>query len=207
MADPGAGRPVRILFLAFGYSVHAERRIRPFVEDGRFEVAVASPHDYGFEGARNVTLDGKHGERNRQGVPGSIAGRIRGRLRHELAGAVHRFMAKRDAETHRYQVDRWLDDRDALRDAIREFGPDILFLQTLLYPSWLAFPIPSGMKTIVTFWNGDVLWWAQWNGIERLFKKWIVRHGARRAAAVTVNSEAAAEACRRYGTKAERIHL
>ena len=94
-----------------------------------------------------------------------------------------------------------------LMRAARKFKPDIVFLQTLLYPCYLSYFLPRSLPIVVTFWNGDVLWWAKWNGIERLLKKWIVTYGARRAQAVTVNSEAAYQACRSYGIGEERIHL
>ena len=60
---------------------------------------------------------------------------------------------------------------------------------------------------IITFWNGDVTWWAKWTGIERLLKKQIVIHGVKRAMSITVNSKEAYNACIHYGKPAKYIHL
>lgn len=203
----GERRATRVLFVAWGPSIHAVRRIGPFAGDERFEVGLVSTHDYGFENVRSYLLDGTPGVRPRGEGKRSFRTRIVDRLRWEAAGLAYRFLARRESGLNRAMAEGWFNDRDRLLAAVREFRPDVLFLQTLMYPSYLAFSAPRRIPVVVTFWNGDVLWWAQWNGIERRLKKWIVRHGARKAAAVTVNSEAAAEACRRYGAKAERIHI
>jgi glycosyltransferase involved in cell wall biosynthesis len=98
-------------------------------------------------------------------------------------------------------------DLTMLKAAVREFKPDIVFLQTLLYPCYLSFFLPKSQPIVITFWNGDVVWWAKWNGIERMLKKQIVTHGVRRAQAITVNSQSAFDACLGYGGNAEKIHL
>jgi glycosyltransferase involved in cell wall biosynthesis len=76
-----------------------------------------------------------------------------------------------------------------------------------MYPCYLAYFLPKSIPVIITFWNGDVTWWAQWSGIERLLKKQLVIYGVRRAKAITVNSQEAFKTCLNYGAKAEKIHL
>src|SRR4030042_4298500 len=49
-------RRTKVLFLAWGFSIHAYRRIQLFVDDPEFEVAVVSTHDYNFTNARNILL-------------------------------------------------------------------------------------------------------------------------------------------------------
>ena len=100
-----------------------------------------------------------------------------------------------------------LMDVMTLKKTMRKIQPNIIFLQTLLYPGYLVFFADRSIPVIITFWNGDVTWWAKWTGIERLFKKMIIVRGVRRAAAITVNSKAALEACLNYGKPAENIHL
>lgn len=234
MTLEGAGRAerrVRVLFLAWGYSVHARRRIGIFAEDPGFEVAVVSPHDYRFSGARNILLLDED-ERGRiasgflLGREGSLGGTSR------LSRGVRRLLARvRDFCVHVPSLLRMgiadpaavrdlLDspsvlgemeagrrDRETLSSVVREFRPDVIFLQTLLYPCYLALSLPKRIPLMITFWNGDVTWWAQWSGTERLFKKRIVASGARRARAVTVNSESARAACLSYGTRPENVHI
>jgi hypothetical protein len=40
----------KILFLAWGYSIHAQRRIQIFVNDPLFEVTIVSTFNYQFSG-------------------------------------------------------------------------------------------------------------------------------------------------------------
>jgi glycosyltransferase involved in cell wall biosynthesis len=94
-----------------------------------------------------------------------------------------------------------------LEETVREFEPDIIFLQTLLYPCYLALFLPETIPLVITFWNGDLTWWAQWTGIERRLKKHLVAYGVRRAQAVTVNSTSAFNKCVEYGAEEERIRL
>ena len=224
-------RPVRVLFLAWGYSIHADRRIRIFSEDPGFEVAVVSTHDYRIPGARNTLLSG-----------GEEKAEVAGRFARDRAGAwagASRLLRRSDRILRRARdlcrygpalvrlgvadpraIRMALDAQDVLleleigrRDlaileaAIRAFRPDLVFPQTLLYPCYLANSLPGTIPRVITFWNGDVTWWAQWSGTERLIKKQIVTHGVSRAKAVTVNSEAARTACLSYGVRPERIHV
>ena len=201
-----AKRPVRVMFLAWGYSIHAQRRISIFCEDHRFEVCVVSTHNYGFQNARNVDLtaalragkaeplDGD-GDRKKDGVSGFGPVSLRKRFFSLLPV---RFL---------------LDTVTALKDlmillrAAKQFRPDIIFLQTLMYPCYLSYFLPRTLPMLVTFWNGDVTWWMKSNGIERILKKQIVAWGVRRVSAITVNSQAAFDACQAHGVSAKKIHL
>ena len=57
MANRGP-ESTKVLFLCWGFSIHARRRIQIFVDDERFKVAVVSTYNYGFAGALNVLLGG-----------------------------------------------------------------------------------------------------------------------------------------------------
>ncbi len=100
-----------------------------------------------------------------------------------------------------------IKDFKILKSAVREFNPDVIFLQTLLYPCYLAYFLRRSIPIIITFWNGDVIWSARWNWIDRLLKEQIVTYGVRRARAITVNSQMAYDACLRYDVEAEKIHI
>ncbi|MGE5189470.1 MAG: glycosyltransferase family 4 protein [Gemmatimonadota bacterium] len=227
------GRPVRVLFLAWGYSLHAWRRIALFADDPDFEVAVASPHDYGFPNAVNVRLADAAGRAEiakalfrRQDYASNVRElgfvranllRARNKLRWNYAAArALRGIGAADGGTRRLvvgssdlllEVETGIADLRILEEAAAAFRPDVVFLQTLLYPACLAYYLPSNLPIMITFWNGDVTWWAQWTGTERLLKRQMVVHGVGRAAAMTVNSRSAAEACLGYGARADKVHL
>lgn len=202
-------RPVRVLFLAWGYSIHARRRIELFTSDRSFEVAVASTHAYGFADAWNIPLTGAAPEADGDarsagtGFPAWLR-RAAGAVRYRATAPARRILGR---NTLLGEIARSAKDLRILRRAARSFRPDVVFLQTLLYPCYLAYFLPRRLPVIVTFWNGDVTWWARWNGVERRFKKRIVLHGVRRAGAITVNSRAAHDACLEYGTGPEKIHV
>ncbi len=228
-----AGRPVRVLFLAWGYSIHAERRIQLLADDPGFEAVVVSPHPYRIPGARTIPLidgaqrkaiagrlsarlEAERSRRERGGLAGRVAwaaGRAASYLRvggllfriGVLDGGVAR-SAMNSGEILR-DIAVGSEDFRILRAAAAEFRPDVVFLQTLLYPCYLAFFLPGSYPVVITFWNGDVTWWAQWNDVERTIKRQLVVHGVRRAAAVTVNSSAALEACRELGAAPGKVHL
>ena len=237
---------IRILFLAWGFSIHAKRRIQVFVDDPSFEVAVASTHNYCFANAGNIPLSGAFGrekictlssEREGDQVAGRISCQnasyilkvfsllkdLRGAakflwrgvklLRAELPGEDKtRIYGLKIVESLlssdlRDEIIRASRDLKKLETAVREFEPDIIFLQTLLYPCYLAFCLPGTTPIVITFWNGDLTWWAQWSGIERRCKKALVTYGLRRAQAITVNSASALNACLQYGAREEKISL
>jgi glycosyltransferase involved in cell wall biosynthesis len=184
---------IRILFLAWGYSVHAQRRIGIFADDPLFDVKVVSTYDYQIPGAATILL--------------SAAKKGRWIFNHDrtLLGKIL-FPLTVICKFFRELVDL-VRDYIILKKTLDTKNPDIIFLQTLLYPSYLVLLIRRSIPVIITFWNGDVTWWAEWTGIERLMKKQIVIHGVHRAAAITVNSETAFNACRNYGKSADSIHL
>ena len=90
---------------------------------------------------------------------------------------------------------------------IRNCNPAIVFLQTLSYPSYLYFFVPTKIPLIITFWNGDVIWWAKNTLLEMILKKQIIRWGLKRAKAITVNSNAAYDACISMNKDPSQIHL
>jgi glycosyltransferase involved in cell wall biosynthesis len=98
-------------------------------------------------------------------------------------------------------------DLAVLLKTVRRFKPQAIMLQTLLYPCYLALFVSKKVPLIITFWNGDVTWWARSTGMERLCKRQIVSRLSRRAAAITVNSTAAQRACAEYGARPEKVHL
>lgn len=189
---------VKVLFFAWGDSIHARRRIGIFCDDPSFEVGVVSTFPYGFENAKNFYLSGalkknkiclltKMG-RTVAVLPLYLFLRFFGRV--SLAECSH-----------------FLRDIFLVRRYVHEFNPEVVFLQTLMYPSYLSYFWLNKIPMVVTFWNGDVTWWAKWTGIERVFKKQIVQYGVRRANAITVNSHAALHACLGYGVTEEKVKL
>lgn len=212
--------PKRILFFAWGYSIHAYRRIKIFADDKRFSVALLSTHPYKIPGVKfyplthAINIEKFSGSKPDQGSTTNMPKRSKGIK--ESIFAIYSFCKKLGTKVH------ILDDlsagffEDALmlkrdirlaREAIADFSPNLIFLQTLLYPNYVAYFLPKKIPIAVTFWNGDVIWWAKWNGLDKFFKKRIVTYGARRAKIVTVNSETAFRACLNYGVQKDNIHL
>lgn len=220
-------RKTRVLFLAWGFSIHAKRRIQVFVDDSSFEVAVASTFNYGFENGKNILLAGAW-EGKQTPTQSPTTGRALKRRWRNGKSLIYSipillspvFLAAADLWLRNWRVFKTflfsaqisdekgscIRDFRILKAAVKEFSPDVIFLQTLLYPSYLAFFLPPAIPIVITFWNGDITWWAQWNGIERLLKKELVTYGVRRAKAVTVNSRSAFDACLGYGPSGDKIH-
>lgn len=202
-------RQTRVLFLAFGFSIHAKRRIQLFIDDPDFSVAVVSTYNYNFENAKNILLTGAQ-EKTESFVfqkKNKIVNRLAYIIRAILLRLFHKIITIFDKKTSLHEVDKWIEDLKTVISAAKNFKPDIIFLQTLLYPCYLSYLLPRSYPIIITFWNGDVIWWAKWNGIERLLKKQIVRYGVHRAQAITVNSQTAFNACLGYGVQSEKVHL
>lgn len=233
MAPERPAVPVRVLVMAWGPSVHAERRIRVFADDPGFSVLVVSPHDFRIPGARTVRLmDGDArralaerlaGAQEREaalrrdgGVSARVAGVARRAAEYARAGRLLWTIGVRDPALLRramasfetvLEIAAGTEDFGTLSSAVREFGPDVVLLQTLLHPCYLAYYLPRRIPRVVTIWNGDATWWAEWTGVERLLKKGIVAHGLRTAAAVTVNSAAVLKTCLGLGAREESVHL
>lgn len=204
--DRNITQKIRVLFFAWGYSIHAKRRIQLFIDDPKFKVAVVSNHNYNFDNAVNVLLTGATGHFPSQEKDEIAYHRVGGRAEN-LYKKTHKALAGLLPLKVCHDIYVGLKDYKILNKSVKEFKPDIVFLQTLLYPCYLAYFLPRSLPIVITFWNGDVIWWAKWNGIERMLKKQIVTYGVRRAQAMTVNSQTAFNACLGYGAQTENIHL
>lgn len=191
-----AQQKTRVLFFAWGDSIHARRRIGIFCDDPSFEVGVVSTFAYDFKNAKNFYLSGA--------LAGS--GRI-SRFVRTVAALPFYLVLRFFGGVSLVECSNLLRDLFLVRKYIREFKPDVIFLQTLMYPCYLSYLWLRRTPMVVTFWNGDVTWWAQWTGIERAFKKQIVQYGAQKAAAITVNSRAALQACLGYGAAENNVNL
>lgn len=210
MSDSGLQphSPVRVLILSWGPSIHAWRRIRIFESDPGFSVTVASTHDFCLDRTTNVLLHDARRNRQEGTSPEGmdIASDIRKGNSHSFE-RVKKYLARFTLVLLLHDFYKVTTDAVILWKAVRKCRPQILFLQTLLYPCYLAFLLPKSIPIVVTFWNGDVTWWAKSNGIERVFKKKLVTYGVRRAKALTVNSNVARDACLGYGASGNKIHL
>ena len=204
----GLERKARVLFFAFGDSIHARRRIGLFIDDPEFSVAVASTFDYNFAGALNILLTPDQVEK---GLLVNLLVKVINRVAAALGWLLSiresgRGFFKNYAE-FKNNVLLAMGHLKVVRAAIRGFKPDVVFLQTLMYPSYISFFLPKSIPVVITFWNGDLTWWAKWNGIERWFKKRITAYGLYRASAITVNSRAASDACMGYGAYSNKVHI
>ena len=197
-----------MLILSWGPSIHAWRRIGIFVNDPGFSVTVVSTYDFGFERATNILLH--NARRNRQGgtsPEGIDSGQGDRKGKSLLFGNVKKILARFRFVLLLYDFMNLAKDAVTLRRAVRKYRPQVIILQTLVYPCYLAFLLPKSIPILITFWNGDVTWWAKSNAIERVFKKKLVTYGVQRAKALTVNSIVARDACLGYGVSGDKIHL
>lgn len=194
----------RLMILCWGYSIHARRRVQLFIDDPRFEVAVVSTYDYGFNGARFFPLSQAIGastvEAERQASGRSLRDLV-------PPGVVE--VLRKCYRVAGLPVELWRAYRDyrILRRAVIEFKPDLVFLQTLMYPCYLSYLLPRKIPFIVTFWNGDVTHFAKWTGLEMIAKRWLVKYGIKRANQITCNSRTAYDACLALGAREERLAL
>jgi glycosyltransferase involved in cell wall biosynthesis len=201
--DQTLNHKIRVLFFAWGDSIHARRRIQIFTEDPEFTVGVVSTFAYNFQNATNFPL--------------AATGLIKDKLTEvPLAWKIVRAILIRilyvlfrcfDRKTTLGDCYEWFLDVQLTRDYGKQFKPDVIFLHTLMYPCYLSFLLPRRFPIIITFWNGDVIWWAKWNGIERLLKKKIITYGVKRAKSLTVNSKMAYDECLRYGVDKKKVNL
>lgn len=194
----GENQKTKVLFFAWGDSIHARRRIRIFCEDPSFEVGIVSTFPYDFKNVENFYLSGVLKKKK-----SSLLTKIGRAVTALPIYLVLRFFGGVSLA----ECSNILRDIFLVRRYVREFNPEVVFLQTLLYPSYLSYFWLNKIPMMVTFWNGDVTWWAKWTGIERAFKKQIVQYGVRRANAITVNSHAALQACLGYGISEEKVRL
>jgi glycosyltransferase involved in cell wall biosynthesis len=194
-------KPVTIVFLCWGYSIHAKRRIQIFIDDPCFTVTVVSTYPYHFEGADTVILGSQKQTTNSHVdpkkklsllLPAKVKDWIRNGL--NLLGIGLEFK-------------RMVSDFRKLKDTIFQVRPDIVFLQTLQYPSFLALFLPREMKLAVTFWNGDLTYFAKWTGFEMIAKRFIVKYGLKRVNLITVNSQTAFRAAIKLGASPQKISL
>lgn len=202
--DTSAQRKTRVLFFAWGESIHARRRVGLFTEDPAFEVGVISTFAYEFANARNFYLSQTDSSLNRSVRYKKLLGQPHVAVFASLLYLISKILGAGISAAECYYL---VADALLVRRYVREFNPDVIFLQTLMYPCYLSFFISSAVPIIITFWNGDVTWWAKWSGIERRFKRRIVIYGVRRAKAITVNSKAAFQACIDFGADQNKVSL
>ncbi|MDF1548306.1 MAG: glycosyltransferase family 4 protein [Bacteroidales bacterium] len=199
----------KVLFLCHGYAVHAFRRISIFTEDESFDVTVVSNYDYKFNNAKNILLNASlYGKSHTD--PTSEQNNTKPNKKTWFS-TITTFISKIpflfNFLLFIYDIYLVIMHLIILKRTVRKNQPDVIFLQTLLYPSYLSYFLPKGIPMIVTFWNGDIIWWAKWNGIERYFKKKIVSYGIRRAHAITVNSQSAYDICLDYNIDKQKVNL
>ena len=203
LAGGSTQSPTRVLFLCWGFSIHARRRIQIFADDPAFQVAIASTFDYGVPNAMNVKLSGAS-----VNPGGSSVGTPRRLLRRWLSPTFkEKLVPIRTLFSLGSEISNAWRDLRTVRETVDRFQPDVVFLQTLQYPSYLAYGLPRSVPIVVTFWNGDVTYYAKWTGLEMLAKRRLVVHGIARATAITVNSRTAFEKCLEHGAIAEKLHL
>jgi glycosyltransferase involved in cell wall biosynthesis len=152
-----------------------------FLEDSRFEIAVISRYDYSAHGINCYKLNDYRDNKIYDG----------------------KFFLKRGFLYLSQLIRHFI----FIRNTLKSFLPDVIFLQTLLYPAFLLFNLRNKIPLIVTFWNGDVTWWAKWDFVEKIFKYNIVKKGIKSADIITVNSIFAKECCKKYYKNDDKIHV
>lgn len=89
-----------------------------------------------------------------------------------------------------------------VRKIVREIDPDIVHLHTLFYPSYLGIFI-NNYPFVVTAWNGDIVWKYQWSFI----RNYAVKRGLAKADLITVDSDELKQKALQYGNYSNKIEL
>lgn len=192
------------MILCWGYSIHARRRAQLFIDDPRFEVTVVSTWDYDFAGAENILLGSGQKESSSDTVGTDTKGRFVERIPVQIRAVLKSLLNLLGIP---FELGAMRRDLSILREAVTRINPDVVLLQTLQYPSYLAYRLPSDLPLVVTFWNGDLTYFAKWNGLEMLIKKQLVVHGLKRVNAITVNSQTAFDAGVSLGADPQKMSL
>ena len=205
MHDDGEKGRVKILFMCWGYSIHARRRLQLFIDDPRFEVAVVSTYDYKFVNAAFYPL---LAARKQAAVADETPLTKERKRLGWLSTEVREWLASlKRLVLLPQELYRSAGDYRTLRHAVRDFSPSLIFAQTLHYPSYLSYLLPRDIPMMVTFWNGDVTYFARWTGLEMLAKKWLVKFGLKRVQRITCNSQTAFDACIGLGAERSKMSL
>lgn len=183
----------KVLFFAWGYSIHAFRRISIFADDKNFDVALVSNYRYKIKNTQLFFLE----KNNLLFLEKLIALALFGLF---LVPSIFFKIKSRELMVS-------ICDLILAKKYVNHFGADVIFLQTLIYPNYLALFLIKKIPLVITFWNGDVIWWAKWTGLEKAFKKMIVEYGVKHSTLITVNSSEAYGCCIAYGANEEKIKL
>ena len=203
-------KKINLLFLAWGFSIHAKRRIEIFSKDPRYNVNIFSNFNYNFENANNVTIRPAR----------LVLGKNIGNKTSTVGKKYFNFTIKLKIITKKWFLIRYYkflkeflkelineySDFNLLKKTISKNKPDIIFLQTLLFPCYLALFLNKKYPLIITFWNGDLIWQAKYNMIEEFFKERITNFGIKKAKAITVNSKSAYDICRSKGVDSNKLN-
>jgi len=202
-------KKINLLFFCFGYAIHAERRIKIFTQDPTYEVTVVSDYDYKFENAKNVLLKRPfyNANTNKTKSTNNVKNSKPTDWRKMLLDFVKKSRIIFSLLFLIYDLIVGFFHIIKIYYIYFKTKPDIIFLQTLMYPTYLSFFLPKKIPIIITFWNGDITWWAKWNGLERFFKKKIVEFGVKRAKIITVNSQTAFQKALQYNISEKKIRL
>jgi len=179
------------MILCWGFSIHARRRAQLFIDDPGFEVTVVSTYDYAFENAENILL----GAATNTVEAGTSTASLKNNYVNLIPAAVRAFLKSLlNLLGIPFELAKMHRDLKQLRKVVADSEPDVILLQTFTYPCVLAYWLPSELPMAVTFWNGDLTYFAKWTGLEILLKKQLVVHGLKRVNAITVNSQTAFDA-------------
>jgi glycosyltransferase involved in cell wall biosynthesis len=192
---------IRILFFCFGFSIHAQRRVSLFTEDSRFEVIIVSNYNYSILNAKTICLSSNYF--NQISLKDNIFLGLLSIVLRSFYFVLNKILRSRISLLKEFIS--VFNDFLFIKNKLKDFKPDIIFLQTLLYPSYIAFLFTRKIPIIITFWNGDIIWWASYTGMEKKLKKKIVTYGSNRARLITVNSETALKTCLTYGVGKNKI--
>lgn len=230
---------IKIMFLCWGFSIHAKRRIEIFKDDNLFDVCIVSTHNYNFGNSTNYLLtdakiqkienDRKSTHENKKNIQLSYLLLLLNKIV-KYANIKKLFIGIKllcnsqivkqsfkvekkillnciKSQRFRREIIKSVDDLYIFEKAIDEFRPQVIFLQTLLYPCYLNLLSKNKLPFIVTFWNGDLQWKAKWNTIDGLIKKNIVSCGINDACQITVNTKRALDICIKYGASKNKVNL
>lgn len=158
---------LKICFMGWGDSIHMQRWMQWFVQSGH-EVHLITDHP------SNMNEIIEHDISSKNSFAG---GRLERFFRFEFN--VYRLRAL----TKILRIDL-LKQILKTREIVRTVRPDIVHLHTLLFPAYLGV-FCNFRPLVVTPWNGDIIWRADWSFLRKL----AVTMGIKKANLITVDSE------------------
>ena len=178
-------KPLKICYIGWGHSIHTQRWMRWFTENGHKVYLITE----------NPSNMNEITEYNLHHSEPYLGNKFKRYLKWEFNQPHLMYLG------NKLKIDL-IKKVLKVKNIVREIDPDIVHLHTLYYPSNLGIFIDE-YPLVVTAWNGDIVWKYQWSFI----RKYAVKRGLAKADLITVDSNELKQKALRYGNYSNKIEL